>query len=354
MGLAMNPRLRDVMNGAFLPRVSVGAASILALSIILPADAHANTILFNNTGTVCTITNPCWRPGTFGALVGLIDTSTGVAQTGTLSVTSNGDSITGAIGFGAGSVINTTKTESWSGPIDFSDPLSSTSGHCPGGVACPVPTGNTMTNVTLSGSGTVLNSNRVSTAITQMEQMSDFWSGVAATHWTGTLTPVTNLGRNGGTTSLGTVGAGIQVFSTNSISTNTGLTISGNASDLIIVNVTTSASFSRAITLTGGITADQVLFNVLGTGNNALNISANAATILTADFFVRNSNYSLASATIHGRVLGGNGTDSWGGSLTLVAPADVPEPPSPEPGTWAMMIGGFAAMVWWRYRKARA
>src|SRR5262249_24818310 len=47
------------------------------------------------------------------------------------------------------------------------------------------------------------------------------------------------------------------------------LTINGAASDFVVINIPSgqTAQFSAAIDLTGGITDDHVLYNVLGTGN---------------------------------------------------------------------------------------
>jgi hypothetical protein len=62
-------------------------------------------------------------------------------------------------------------------------------------------------------------------------------------------------------------GSGNRVFGTTSVNLNNAstLTISGSASDYVVINVTdNNPAFNGKIVLTGGITSDQVLFNMFG------------------------------------------------------------------------------------------
>lgn len=313
-----------------------------AFLLLFANPAAASTSIFTNTGSVCTVAISCWQAGDFGLLVGL--GSTAVPITGTVTVGANGEVITGEIGFGAGSKINAgTKTESWSGAIDFADPLSVTSGHCPAG-NCLVPTGNTLTNVTLTSEPTFQSSQDVDKGIAEMQAMSVYWKNLAG------QTAVTNLGH--GTNTLGTVGAGIQVFSTASINTNALLTISGNANDLIIINVSGSVSITKGVTLSG-LNPDQVLFNILGTAGTPFTLNGGAGgESIGGDFFVVGGPYSVSNATVSGRILGGKGNISWGTSFTLTSPADTST--LPEPGTWVMMLAGAGSLIYFHRRRRKA
>jgi len=80
---------------------------------------------------------------------------------------------------------------------------------------------------------------------------------------------------------------GNRVFDTTSVNLNNAsiLTITGTASDYVVINVTdTNPAFNGQILLTGGITSDQVLFNMFGgnytthTGGPVLTISTNGQT----------------------------------------------------------------------------
>src|SRR5207248_547630 len=126
------------------------------------------------------------------------------------------------------------------------------------------------------------------------------------------------------------------------------LTINGSASDYVVLNFNFDTHFSGAITLTGGITSDQVLFNITGgmnlTGGDTLQTAAN-----NNDQYVTyldpNGTITINSVTIHGRLFGGDTSDmqitSNGG---VVAPTNIT--PVPEPATFiagALLLLPFGA-----------
>lgn len=323
------------------------ASRLLACVLMLCAAAtqvrasSTVTIFSNNYGTnPCTIAAPCWQAGMFGMLIGL---GSAVGNPGTLRTTSSGDIITGTgtggdIGIGSGSFVNNgTNTENWTGPIDFADAAATTS-H---GYSVP-SSSDVLTNTTLVG-GTQTSFSAVTTALNQVLSLSTYYAGQTGT----------NLGVLTGGTTLGSITNGVKVYNVSSINLTSVLTIRGGANDIIVINDPSSAFFTKNVVLTGGITSDNVLFNITGTGNNILSIKGGTGAgkiTITADMIVRGS-YSGTNATVDGRILGGWNTMSLGTAFALVAPNDIPGP-VPEPGEWALMAGGLAALFYLG-RKAR-
>ena len=320
---------------------------LVALVILLcfTSPAEANTSFFLNTGSVCTTSpwNPCWQAGSFGILVGL---GTAVGSTGRIietgpSPTDNikGNGTGGDVGIGSGSLINTSggsATQNWTGPVDFADACSPS---CSTTNTFSVPSSSdNLTHVTLIG-GTTVGNSVVIAALNEVLSISSYWSSASGEHSLGTLT--------GGTT-IGSIGGGVQVFSVNSINLTSALTIRGGANDLVIINDPHNAIIAANITLTGGITPDQVLFNITGTGNDILSINGGAGRSTDmADFIVRGSWYAT-NATIDGRILGGWRTIVLGPNFEMSVPNDIPE--FPEPSTWLLLLTGVGAMFYFARR----
>src|SRR5262249_30289041 len=83
------------------------------------------------------------------------------------------------------------------------------------------------------------------------------------------------------------------------------VTINGSASDYVVINVPAGAAFklSGAVSLTGGITDDHVLYNVLGTGQ--IGGAANGATI-HGTIVAINRTFNVDNVHIDGRIIGGD------------------------------------------------
>jgi hypothetical protein len=314
---------------------------------LFAAPAQANSTLFNYSGYnggVCGASNVCLESGTFGALIGL---GTAVAPLAATATTNNATVGGNNIGVGPTSSIvdagNSNKT--WTGPIDFADPLTGTASGTCGAGSCAVPTGTSLTGggnkkITVTN-GTVQNASLVDTAIAQAEAISSFWASQTAV-------AKTNVGKTGGTTALGVLNAGVQVFSTASLATNTTLTITGNSTtDMVILDVTgnTANTIGGSILLSGGISADQVLINILGNAGTSKILSLNSGT-LNVDFIIANDDYT-ANTTVNGRVFGGDGAVAWNSSFVLNSPGDA----TPEPSTWILMGAGCGALIYIRKRR---
>jgi hypothetical protein len=125
---------------------------------------------------------------------------------------------------------------------------------------------------------------------------------------------------------------GNRVFTLSSLNFTNGATldIQGDAAgDSVVINIPGSVgnvNFGGAIVLTGGLTADQVLFNV--TGTNSLSINTNGVTE-TADFLDPDGMINENHSVVDGRLFGGdtqNMSIVSGGVLNAPPPRPVPAP----------------------------
>jgi hypothetical protein len=314
---------------------------VVALLLLVSAPAMATSTLFYQTidpARPCYATTTCLSAGMFGLLVGWDVPGTGYTQ-GTLVETGGGgnhDAILGTgtggdVGIGTGSIINTSGggTQTWTGPIDFADTGTATTHTSP---VYHVPsTSDNLTNVTVTGS-TQMSVAAVDAALNQILSISSYYGSQSGT----------SLGANWGTTTgtIGTVGAGIQIFNASSINVSKVMTIQGGANDLIIINNSSSAIFRGGGKIwLSGLQPDQVLFNLTGSGN-VLSISGND--VIMGDFIVRGA-YNVSAATLDGRILGGTGTLTMGTNFEEIVPSDAT---TPEPGEWALLAGGIGALVY--------
>jgi hypothetical protein len=140
--------------------------------------------------------------------------------------------------------------------------------------------------------------------------------------------------------SAGLVQGGDSVFTVTSVSFANGtLTINGDGIHNVVFNIPGSiggVSFNGAIVLTGGLTSDQVLFNMTGgnystlTGGNKLTISTSGLTT-TGTFLDPNGDFSMNHSVLNGRLFGG---DSKNSSVVSGAEINAPPPAVPEPTTF--------------------
>jgi hypothetical protein len=199
---------------------------------------------------------------------------------------------------------------------------------------------------TVTGGATFGNSN-VQTDLNSLNTLSTTLAGTAGTSL------AINTGGSGGSQTVnalsGTLDAfGNRVFTATGLQFNNGSTlfINGDAAgDSVVFNIASNAQFGGTIILSG-LSADQVLFNITGTGH-ALQLTTNGA-VLVGDFLDPLGAISANHAVIDGRVFGGDSVD-----LGLVSGVTLNAPISavPEPSTWAMMIFGFAGIGFMTYRR---
>ena len=124
------------------------------------------------------------------------------------------------------------------------------------------------------------------------------------------------------------------------------ITFAGGASDWFIVNVFGSVSVSNGtIGLSGGLTQNHVLVNVLGGDLYSLpidNVSlSNSASSLYGTYIDVNGKISLSPGSVYGAVMAHQIQTSSGPSVfsnTYVSPV-------PEPQTYAMLLAGLALLT---------
>jgi hypothetical protein len=185
---------------------------------------------------------------------------------------------------------------------------------------------------------------------------------------------------NGGSVTLGsgpypgTVdGSGNYVYTITNLSgfsANTTFTVTGTASEYAVFNIPGSVGnngMDGVILLSGGITADHVLFNWTPDPSNLTNydndytnlsggptmtISTNYSgngTMSHGDFLDPTGNFQANNCYIDGRIMGGDSQNS-----SLVSGANLDAPPVPEPSTLALLGAGVISLLAYAWRKRRA
>jgi VPDSG-CTERM motif len=140
-------------------------------------------------------------------------------------------------------------------------------------------------------------------------------------------------------------GQSVHVFNATSfVNSNSILTINGSATDLVAINLggLGNIQFHGGIQFTGGITADDVLFNIGGgnyttqTGAASLDINNNGGQAGTAQgiFLDPNGAISIVNAVVMGRVFGGDTHD-----FQYVSGADITAPSVPDSGSAVALLG---------------
>jgi PEP-CTERM motif len=136
---------------------------------------------------------------------------------------------------------------------------------------------------------------------------------------------------------------------------NGALTINGSATDSVVINVTgnNDVQLKNLLSLTGGITSDNVFINILGVGDQ---IGGNTNTGVVHGVIVGlNDKFNIDNTTIDGRIIGGSNQDfQLVSNFVLNAPLSPPpqvNPAVPEPSTWAMLLLGFGGIGFMAYRR---
>ena len=200
-----------------------------------------------------------------------------------------------------------------------------------------------------SGSPASVNSNvaAVESAITTAKALSNTYGAEAASG-----TPVTINGTTTINASAGFLDAsGARLFTASGFSIGNGhtVTINGSPTEYVVIDVTGNSGnkLDGALTLTGGITPNQVLINFIGSGG-AVQGAANGAT-LQGTFLIPNEKVQLNSLTIVGHLFGG----AAGQDFQFVSNALMAQPLTavPEPTTLLLGATGLVALgVWGRKR----
>ena len=216
-----------------------------------------------------------------------------------------------------------------------------------------VDSSETVTNPGNVGGGVLFNQSQVTTAINTVVALGTTFAGE-----TGSGLVIVGEGQVINANS-GTLINGNEVFTVAGNQYNNdkgGITITGTASQFVVINVNNSGneSIGGPISLTGGITSDQVFFNFTGSGNlGSTLVSPFAAFTVNGTFFVPNMKVNLNNIDIEGRLFGGQAGQDFStvGGFVLDAPQ---LPGVPEPSTTALaFVMAVAGLGYARLRRGK-
>ncbi|HBI44992.1 MAG TPA: hypothetical protein DDY78_19370 [Planctomycetales bacterium] len=253
----------------------------------------------------------------------------------------NNGTITGNIGLGDelnGTPSFTISNASLTGNVNFAGTANSNSSIGISGSSSPY---------SVSGGGTLtgtINSNvsQVETDLTALNSLSSTLGGETGTSLAiDTHTPVSKsqpISANAGVLDAN----GNRVFTVTSLNFQNGETLNingdGTGTQTVVFNINQNVHFSGTIVLGGGLTSDQVLFNLIGgaalTAGDTLQTAANGAT-LTGTFLDPNGTININSVVLKGRLFGGDTSDFSIVSGASVDTTGLPTgsgPPSVGPG----------------------
>lgn len=139
----------------------------------------------------------------------------------------------------------------------------------------------------------------------------------------GALTPTQNLGAVGNNATINGSG-GLNVVDVSGINMTSGiLTLHGSASDIFVINDSGKfTSSNSAMQLTGGVTPNNVIFNVSG----SVAITGGGATNFEGTILAPNSSVSVHDKTLTGELIGLNIADTSGFKVNGPTPPSVPAP----------------------------
>jgi len=185
-------------------------------------------------------------------------------------------------------------------------------------------------------SGSITRGADLSSAINAAFATSRTAAGLAATQRFTNIASDLTIGGNGGR----------NVINVNSINLNgANLTLSGGANDVFIINITGDFQLSHAQILLQGVSLNNVLFNVIGTGSTVDFHKADTAVFGTVLAPNRDLIVDNAGLVVHGAIIANNITIHSGGQVRGANP--VPEP------TTLLLLGTGLAGVAAKLRKRR-
>jgi hypothetical protein len=153
--------------------------------------------------------------------------------------------------------------------------------------------------------------------------------------------------------------SGVNVIDVTNISLSNGnLTLSGNASQMFIINVSGqfTANGAASVLLAGGLTANHVLFNLIGGGQD-VSLTASSSSQFNGTILAALRNINVQHETVNGGLITQDNIQITSGGVVNAAPylpvgAAAPSPIIPESGTWALAVLALAAVGQGALRRA--
>jgi hypothetical protein len=167
------------------------------------------------------------------------------------------------------------------------------------------------------------------TALTDAQNVSNFASSLSPTQ---TFTTINNIMTIASTGNLNVIDVGsIQ---------NATLTLSGGANDYFVFNVSGSINTNQPMTLSGGVSASHILFNLTGTSGNILQTSG--GNVLDGTFLAtRGGQFQFSGLNLNGQLINTDGNVQFvsGSRIPTVSPfiSTPPVTPVPEPSTLTLV-----------------
>ena len=163
-------------------------------------------------------------------------------------------------------------------------------------------------------------------AATIAQNVSSFASSLAATQTFTTINNTTTITGNGG----------LNVIDVANI-TNAKLTLSGTANDFFVFNVSNAISTNQPMTLSGGVSPSNILFNLTGTGTVAVFQTSGGDVSFGTYLATNGGKFQFSNLNLTGRLI------NIGGDVQFVSGSMIPA--VPEPGTFALIGLGAIALI---------
>jgi hypothetical protein len=163
-------------------------------------------------------------------------------------------------------------------------------------------------------------------AATIAQNVSSFASSLAATQTFTTINNTTTITGNGG----------LNVLDVANI-TNAKLTLSGTANDFFVFNVSNAIQTNQPMTLSGGVSPSNILFNLTGTGTVAVFQTSGGDVSFGTYLATNGGKFQFSNLNLTGRLI------NIGGDVQFVSGSKIPA--VPEPGTFALVSIGAIALV---------
>jgi hypothetical protein len=182
---------------------------------------------------------------------------------------------------------------------------------------------------------TLVSSALTSAAFTEAQTLQAFLDGLSATQtFASQINTATTF------TDAGAVGD-VSVITFPSLH-NATLTLSGTASDIFVLRTSGEVHTNHTITLTGGVTADHIIWDLDGTSGHVLQTSGGDQ--LYGTFLdTKGGDFQFSGLHLTGQLINTGGHIQFV-SNSLMTGSTLTPPSVPEPATWAMMLLGFGAI----------
>ena len=167
------------------------------------------------------------------------------------------------------------------------------------------------------------------------------------------LTPTQTFTSITSTTTF-TGSGGLNVINVGSIQ-NAPITISGGANDFFVINVSGSYNTNRPMTLTGGVTADHILWNFTGTSGAVFQTSGGDQTLYGTFLATDGGQFQFSNLGLDGELINTDGDIQLvsGSQIGTQAGFVTPLSSTPLPAALPLFATGLGAMGLFGWRRKR-